>query len=96
MLWFPPIGTVIAAIYKDTLMASLLVAGTALLVSERSRRHAWGLALIGGATAMRYNAIAATLPIVVYAVSLLSGRRLAALCDRSDRVARRSPRLRWA
>jgi hypothetical protein len=65
LLWFPPIGTVIAAIYKDTLMASLLVAGTALLLSERSRRHVWGLVLIGGATAMRYNAIAATLPIVV-------------------------------
>src|SRR5580704_577162 len=56
LLWFPPIGTVIAAIYKDTLMASLLVAGTALLLSERSRRHVWGLVLIGGATAMRYNA----------------------------------------
>ncbi len=65
LLWFPPIGTVIAAIYKDTLMASLLVAGTALLVSERRRMHTWGLVLISAATAMRYNAIAATLPIVV-------------------------------
>jgi hypothetical protein len=62
VLWFPPVGTVTAAIYKDTLMASFLVAAVPLLVA---RRNAWGLVLICAATAMRYNALAATLPLVV-------------------------------
>jgi hypothetical protein len=62
MLWFPPIGTVIAAIYKDTTMAAFLVAAVPLLVA---RRNVIGLVLVGAATAMRWNAIAATLPIVV-------------------------------
>ena len=62
VLWFPPVGSVLAAIYKDTLMASLLMAAVPLLVA---RKNAAGLALVCAATAMRYNAIAATLPIVL-------------------------------
>jgi hypothetical protein len=63
VLWFPPIGTVMAAIFKDTLMAAMLAAGVALLLDDRKR---WlGLAVVGAATLFRYNAIAATLPFVV-------------------------------
>jgi hypothetical protein len=63
VLWFPPILTIMAAIFKDTLMAACLVAGTAMLLAPR---RSWiGLVLMGAATLFRYNAIAATFPLVV-------------------------------
>jgi hypothetical protein len=78
VLWFPPVGTVVAAIYKDTTMAAFLMAAVPLLVA---RRNAVGLLLVVAATAMRWNAIAATLPIVVLLYhhgSLAGARRYAA------------------
>src|SRR5262249_10352721 len=62
-LWFPPIGTIMAAIFKDTMMATCLVAAIPMLVA---RRRSWlGLVLVGAATLFRYNALAATFPLVV-------------------------------
>ena len=92
LLWFPPIGTIMAAIFKDSIMASFLIAGTPLLLAERRRYQLLGLALMGAATAMRYNALAATFPLIVllfrasvgwrrYAISLVAwlGVTIAAL-----------------
>jgi hypothetical protein len=64
VLWFPPIGTIMAAIFKDTMMAAFLIAGIPLLTAP-SRRSWLGLACIGAATLFRYNAIAATFPLVI-------------------------------
>ncbi|HTR54292.1 MAG TPA: hypothetical protein VMJ10_26550 [Kofleriaceae bacterium] len=78
LLWFPPIGTVTAAVYKDSVMATFVMVGAALLVTEHRRS---GLFALGVGTAMRYNAIFATLPIVVllYRPGVLVGwRRYAA------------------
>lgn len=61
VLWFPPICSIEATIFKDTLMAGFLLAAMPLLVA---RRNVAGLVLVCAATAMRYNAIAATLPVV--------------------------------
>jgi hypothetical protein len=74
LLWFPPIGTVEAAVYKDSVMAGFVAVGAAMLVADR---RTWGLLAIGIGTAMRYNAIAATLPIVVllYRPGSLAGWR---------------------
>lgn len=61
----PPVLTIMAVIWKDCCMAGLLAAGIAGLLS----RHRWarlaGLVAMLGATAFRYNAFGATLPLVV-------------------------------
>lgn len=62
---FPPIMLPMAVIWKDALMAGLLVLGTAGLCSERRGRRLWGLAAMFCATAVRYNAFGAALPLVV-------------------------------
>ncbi len=64
VLLFPPVGTVIAMVLKDTLMIAFIAAGIPLLMSPR--RWSWlGLGLMCAATMVRYNAPAATLPLVV-------------------------------
>ena len=82
VLWFPPVGSVLAAIYKDTLMASLLMAAVPLFTT---RRNAAALALTCAATAMRYNALAATLPIVLLLCDLGCPHRLARYAQRASR-----------
>jgi len=61
----PPVMTVMAVIWKDCCMAGLLAVGIAGLLSERRARRIGGLVAIVGATAFRYNAFGATLPLVV-------------------------------
>jgi len=61
----PPVLAPMAAIWKDSLMAGLFLLGTALLLDERRKVAIGGLAFLMVATAMRYNAPAATLPLVV-------------------------------
>jgi hypothetical protein len=63
-LW-PPIAAPMGVIWKDCMMAGFLVLGTALLFAERRRFRIIGLLLLAAATAARYNAAAATLPLVV-------------------------------
>jgi hypothetical protein len=64
-MWFPVVGNTMATIWKDSLMASLLVLGTALMLDERRLVRIGGLLLLAAATAMRHNALAMTLPLVV-------------------------------
>lgn len=64
VLLFPPIGATFAVIWKDCLMAGFLALGVPLLWSARRGPKLAGLALLLIATAFRYNAFAATLPLV--------------------------------
>jgi hypothetical protein len=63
LLW-PPVLTPMAVIWKDAQMAGLMLAGAALLPSPRRRVRIAGLGLLVLASAMRYNAAAATLPLI--------------------------------
>ncbi|MBS1124851.1 MAG: hypothetical protein H6Q90_7079, partial [Deltaproteobacteria bacterium] len=65
LLWFPPVAAVMAVIWKDSQMAAYLVLGTALVLSPRRGVRLVGLSLLSLATAMRYNALAVTLPLVL-------------------------------
>jgi hypothetical protein len=58
---FPPVGATLAVIWKDCQMAGFLALGVGLLMHGRRA----GLVPLMLATAMRYNAFAATLPLVV-------------------------------
>ncbi len=62
---FPPSLTVMGVIWKDCVMAGLLAVGIAGLLSDLRSRRLLGLAAMFGATAFRYNAFGATLPLVV-------------------------------
>lgn|GEM_PF-751207 len=64
ILWFPIVSTTMAVIWKDSQMAGYLALGTGLLLSPRRGPRVVGLAMIWMATAMRWNALAMTLPIV--------------------------------
>ena len=59
---FPPVLAPMAVIWKDSLMAGLLVMGTSLLVDDKRRL---ALALLVAASAMRFNACFAVLPLLV-------------------------------
>lgn len=61
----PPVLPVMAVIWKDCFMAGFLAVGLAGLFSPRRSRRLWALAALSAATAMRYNAFGATLPLVV-------------------------------
>ncbi len=62
---FPPIGVAMAVIWKDCLMAGLLMLAVGCLLSPRPRVRLLALVFVFGATAVRYNTPAATLPLLV-------------------------------
>ena len=62
---FPPVMMPMVVIWKDCVMAGFLALGVAGLRSERRGRRLWGLVAMFGAMAVRYNALGATLPLVV-------------------------------
>lgn len=62
---FPPVMTPMAFIWKDSLMAGLLALGAGLLLSPCSRARNAALAVLWLATAVKYNAFCATLPLIV-------------------------------
>ncbi len=64
ILLFPPVLAPMAVVWKDCLMAGTLALGAALLLSDRRRTKAGGVVLLVVATALRYNAFAATLPLL--------------------------------
>ncbi|HEX4454610.1 MAG TPA: hypothetical protein VH143_27305 [Kofleriaceae bacterium] len=64
LLLFPPIVTPMLVIWKDCLMAGFLALGAAGLTSKRRWLRAAALAPLWLATAVRYNALAATLPLI--------------------------------
>ena len=64
LLLFPPVLVPMAVIWKDCLMAGFFMLGIAGLLHAERRWRLTGLALLSLATAMRYNAPAATLPLI--------------------------------
>lgn len=68
MLVFPPLMVPLATVWSHSLMTSLLVLGTAALLSESPRAHLGGLAALTLATAAQPHALVATLPIAVMLV----------------------------
>jgi len=62
---FPPVLVPFSVIWKDPLMAAFLLLGFAGLLSPRRGLRLLGLLGMFAATSVRYNAIAATLPLVV-------------------------------
>lgn len=71
----PPVLPVMAVIWKDCFMAGFLAVGLAGLFSPRRSRRLWSLAALCAATAMRYNAFGATLPLVVLLFEWRPGMR---------------------
>ena len=65
VLLFPPVLAPLAVIWKDCVMAGFLVLGIPAVLSERRWVRIVGLVLFMLATALRYNALAATLPLIV-------------------------------
>lgn len=65
VLWFPPVANTMSTIWKDSQMAAFLLLGTALILSPRRKIKLVGLLALCAATAMRHNALAMTLPLVV-------------------------------
>jgi hypothetical protein len=72
---FPPVFLPFAAVWKDTVMAGFLILGFALLLDPRRSRQLGGLGLLMAGTAMRYNALAATAPLVVLLFEWRPGMR---------------------
>lgn len=65
LLLFPPVLTPLGVIWKDSQMAGFLVFGASLVISERRTTKIAGLVMLAFATALRVNAAAATLPLVL-------------------------------
>jgi len=61
----PPVMVPFAVIWKDPLMAGFLMLGVVALLSPRRGIRLLGLVAMFGATAVRYNAVGATLPLIV-------------------------------
>ena len=72
---FPPVLVPMAVIWKDCVMAGFLVLGIAALFDDRRWVRLVGLGAFAAATAMRYNAFAATLPLVVMLFEWQRGQR---------------------
>jgi hypothetical protein len=72
---FPPVMVVMAVIWKDCMMAGLLAVGAAGLLAPRRWARLGGLVALVGATAFRYNALGATLPLIVLLFELRPGLR---------------------
>jgi hypothetical protein len=68
VLVFPPTMVPMAAIWKDSLMAGLLVAGSAAVFADDRRWRGVGAVALCLATAVRYNAAAATFPLIAMVV----------------------------
>ena len=62
---FPPVFMPMVVIWKDCLMAASLAVGFAAMFAERRGLRIAGLVALMFASAVRYNALGATLPIVI-------------------------------
>ena len=75
ILLFPPVLAPMAVIWKDSQMAGFLIAGAAMVAEPSRRWKLAGCAVLVLATAERYNAFAATLPLFVLGFAgVLTGR----------------------
>ena len=75
MFVFPPVFLPMAVIWKDCLMAGWLVIAFALLVKGTRRAQVGALVMMFLATCVRYNAPAATLPLVFFLFEWSPGLR---------------------
>lgn len=75
ILWFPPVLAPMLVIWKDCLMAGLLACGAAALMAEQRKWWWIGLGLLVGASAVRYNAPAATGPLIFFLFRIGAGWR---------------------
>ncbi|MEO6773409.1 MAG: hypothetical protein ABI467_10380 [Kofleriaceae bacterium] len=76
ILLFPPVLATMAVIWKDAQMAAYLVAGIAAVLDRRRRVRVGGLVLLAVACALRHNAVAAVLPVVIILFEWNPGMRL--------------------
>lgn len=67
VLWFPPVASVMAVIWKDSQMTGFLILGFGLMLQDRRRDHVLALIAILIATMMRHNTLTMTGPILVFA-----------------------------
>lgn len=65
VLLFPPVLAPMGVIWKDSQMCGFALAGAALLLSPQRWRRFFGCGVLIAATAVRYNAAAAMLPLVL-------------------------------
>ena len=65
VLWFPPVSSVMAVIWKDSQMTAYMLLGMALILEPRRRWKIAGLVLLAAGTAMRHNALVMTFPIIL-------------------------------
>jgi len=72
LVLYPPIMTPMAVAWKDSVMAGCLVLGVAAL---QRKQRALALVALFAATAVRYNAFAATLPLIVLCFEWRPGAR---------------------
>jgi hypothetical protein len=80
ILLFPPVSSVMGAIWPDPLMAGALVAGLAALLDPRRTWKIAGLALFVLACNCRFACIAAVVPLLAIVPTSLAGwRRVAAI-----------------
>lgn len=63
---FPPVLLPMAVIWKDSVMAGVTVLGVACLMRPERRTQLAGLAWLFVASCVRYNAFAATLPLIFF------------------------------
>lgn len=65
ILWFPPIASFMAVIWKDSQMAGFLLLGFGLMLQPTRRSRLLALAALLVATLMRHNALTAVAPLVI-------------------------------
>jgi len=70
VMLYPPIVNPMAFIWKDSLMAGLVMLGAGLVMSPSRAARLTALGLFCIATAVKYNAFSATFPPMVHAVWL--------------------------
>jgi hypothetical protein len=75
VLVMPPVLAPMAVIWKDCVMAGVLVLGIPAVLAERRWVRIVGLVLFVIATALRYNALAATFPLVIALFEWNAGQR---------------------
>jgi hypothetical protein len=75
VLLFPPVLNGMAFIWKDSLMAGLVLLGAGLVMSPCRRARLGALACFAVATAVKYNAFVATMPLVVLVFEWTPGAR---------------------
>ncbi len=75
LLLYPPIANPMAFIWKDSLMAGLTLLGAGLVMSPCRRARVASLPVFALATAVKYNAFAATFPLIVLLFEYAPGAR---------------------